>query len=240
MLLKYLPYRWAAYGLLLVSMVARLHTPAQPKPDTPSPDPAKVLASGQGQHLPCLEQTIDLLPLIHHFADSILPLKLPYSHQQATDCSGTFLRLNAFLSRHCPTAVFPVLGQVRSTRDLVRYYHDRGQLVLIGQPLDSDSLIQPGTVMFYTQSNRGGKLAITADNMTSLVSHVGIVYAVERDSITGRVLNYELFHSRNPRNGIDITGHHRRQPYGSQAVYPYGNGRQQWMAAAPLAVPEGV
>jgi hypothetical protein len=231
---KYLGYRWIAYGLLLIGMVARLHAPGR---SDHAMDPARVLASGQGSYLPCGGETIDLGPLLVRFADSLLALDLPYSHARATDCSGIFIRFNEFLGRHCPTTDFPTLAQVRSTRDLLGYYHARQQLVLIKDPSASDSLLQPGTIMFYTHGNRGGQLRITPDNMTSLVSHVGIVYAVERDTSTGRVLRYELFHARNQQYGIDITGHHRREPAGAQAAYPYGNGRQQWMAAAPLALP---
>lgn len=198
-------------------------------------NPVAVLAGNHGNNLICDKQEVNLLEHILHYADSIHAKKIPYSQATANDCSGTFIRMNEYLNKFCPKSSFPSFKVVRSTRDLVKYYHDAKQLIFIKTPINSDSLIQPGAVMFYTHGGRGGKLEITPENMQSLVNHVGVVYSVERDPTTGRVKNYLLFHGQNPTKGIGITKYHPREPHGtSSKPYPYGNGTEQWMAIAPI------
>ena len=197
--------------------------------------PSNIIASGYGTALECGNQVMDLLPQIRHYADSVTALNLKYDQATANDCSGTFIRLNRYLNTFCPQEPFLTFGVGRSTRDLVKYYYDIDQLILIKDPIASDSLLQPGTVMFYTYSNRGGKLNITRKNMQSLVNHVGIITEVEKND-AGVVTGYKLFHGRNPKRGINITNYHKREPFGkNMKPYPYGNGTQQWMAVAPIA-----
>ncbi|MEL7123080.1 MAG: hypothetical protein AAFO07_26760 [Bacteroidota bacterium] len=197
--------------------------------------PAKIIALGYGTALQCGNQVVDLLPKIRHYADSVTALNLKYDQSTANDCSGTFIRMNRYLNSFCPEEPFPTFGVGRSTRDLVKYYHDIDQLILIKDPIASDTLLQAGAVMFYTYSGRGGKLNITTKNMQSLVNHVGIITEVEKDK-NGVVTGYQLFHGRNPKRGINITNYHKREPFGkNMKPYPYGNGTQQWMAVAPVA-----
>ncbi|NJL73957.1 MAG: hypothetical protein HC892_01800 [Saprospiraceae bacterium] len=171
-------------------------------------NPVAVLAGNYGNLLICDKKEVKLLEHILYYADSIHAKKIPYSQATANDCSGTFIRMNEYLNKFCPESSFPSFKVVRSTRDLVKYYHDAKQLVFIKTPINSDSLIQPGAVMFYTHGGRGGKLEITPQNMQSLVNHVGVVYSVERDPTTGVVKNYLLFHGQNPKRGIGITKYH--------------------------------
>jgi hypothetical protein len=212
--------------------------PVPPKPKKPEinwNNPTAVLVGNHGTTLFCDKTEVNILKNIQHYADSVQMKKLSYSQATANDCSGTFIRLNEYLNTICPKATFPSFKVVRSTRDLIKYYHDKKQLVFVKSPINSDSLIRPGTVMFYTHGGRGGKLEITPENMQSLVNHVGVVYSVERDEKTGVVKNYQLFHGQNPSKGIGITKYHVREPHGaSSKPYPYGNGTEQWMAVAPI------
>lgn len=184
----------------------------------------------------CSGEKMDLFPLIQHYADSVTALNLTYDQSTANDCSGTFIRLNQFLNNFCPNDYFPSFEKARSSRDLVQYYQEKGNLVLINDPLSADSLIKPGAIMFYTKSNRGGDLNIVPDSLQKFVNHVGVVYEVTTND-DGVVEKYSLFHGRNPKRGIGITTFHDRNPFSNQnKPYPYGNGREQWMAVAPILV----
>ena len=193
-----------------------------------------VLTSGNATTLLCGTQTVDLLPYIKNYADSITNLNLKYDQATKNDCSGTFIKMNQYLNKLCPAnTFFPSFDKVRSSSDLVAYYHQLGDLIFIEDPLKSDHLIVPGAVLFYTHRDRGGKLKVNATNMQALVNHVGVVYEVKRDPKTGNVISYSLFHGRNPKRGINITNYHNREPFGQQyKAYPYGNGTEQWMAVA--------
>lgn len=217
--------------------------PPPPEPQGPvatlpaGNDPIQILTNYEGSTLVCDSMEVGLADTIRHYADSVSALGLTYNMATNNDCSGTFIRLNEWLGGICSDYRFLSFDSVRTTRDLIKWYHDKGKLVFITDPLQSDSLIKPGAVMFYTKSGLGGNQVITAENMVSLVNHIGVIHSLETDSIDGelRITNYSLFHGRNPKRGINTTNFHKREPFGaSSKPYPYGNGREQWMAVAPI------
>jgi len=122
---------------------------------------------------------------------------------------------------------------------LARWYHERGELVLIENALDRTDLIRPGMVLFY---GRSGSVYshFTVDDLVSGrsgIDHVGVVVSVARD-VDGDVVSYKLFHGhgRKGKTTASVTNWHNRYP--SRATYPpFGNGRQQLVAAARIVRP---
>ncbi|MEO0898947.1 MAG: hypothetical protein AAFY71_21225 [Bacteroidota bacterium] len=202
-----------------------------------SSDPGTILKNYKNASVVMTGDTIgDLAGPVRHYSDSVTALKLRYVRTTANDCSGTFVRLNQYLKTRMPFYEFPSFKgepNVRTTKDLVQYYHDKGTLVFVKDPLQSDSLIRPGSVMFYSNSGIV-KPNANANNMKSLVQHVGVVTEVDLDS-AGRVTRYTLFHGKNSREGIGITDDHFREvPYRSSKAWPYGWFKQAVMAIAPI------
>jgi len=107
-------------------------------------------------------------------------------------------------------------------------------LTLITDPVSQSDLIKPGAVLFY---GYGGKAytQISAQDLFQRgtgINHVGIVTEVEKDA-KGKVMNYKLFHGRNPKYPAGITPYHRLVPSRSGNP-PLGNGTQPWVAFAPV------
>lgn len=216
---------------------------APPAPKLDLSNPVVEIMSGKSTMLECEGKEMDLMPMIKHYADSITALwkakKIVYNSDTKDDCSGTFIKLNQYLNTFCGPADFPKFGKaipgqegaLRDTRSLVKYYHAIGDLIFIKDPLTSDSLIKEGAVMFYTFGATPLDIDITPENMAEHVNHVGVVTKV----IPGaeHVENYELFHGRSPNSGINITNFHQRAPR-SNPTRPYGNGKERWMAVAPV------
>lgn len=237
----------AATGSKKADSTAAMDSTQMPEPEpmptlSNSDDPRVILANYLGSTIKCGDSIVNFVGPIRHYADSISKLNnngtgsILYNRATQDDCSGTFIKLNQYLDAMCSNYDFPRFDkQVRSTKQLVEYYNNKEMLVFIDNPLDNDSLIKPGTVMFYANSGTDKNIPINASNMKRMVQHVGVVTEVVYDSLD-RVESYALFHGHNSRTKvIGITRDHFRVPTSSRAKdYPYGWFKQRWMAAAPI------
>ena len=182
----------------------------------------------------CMDQPIEA-PL-HKVVANLEAKKLLYGVGPLTDCSGIFHRVLKGMKQRCPDQQYPTVAKYRSSRDLLRWYHERDELVLIKDALSQADLLVPGTVLFYGQS---GSLYqdFTAEDLIkpgSGVDHVGVVVNVRKNK-AGKVLSYQLFHGygKKGKTAASTTDWHKRSP--TRSIYPpFGNGRQQWVALAQL------
>ncbi len=162
---------------------------------------------------------IDLTAASLAIAQSLEEKELAYNSANLADCSGIFHRVLQEFKAIYPKHKYPSVKKYRDSRSLALWYKKQGKLteVQAGKEEELGWNIRPGMAMFY------GKNAI---------SHVGLVVAVIRDE-KGQVLQYSLFHGRNPRHFASITDFHRLEP--SRAEYPvYGDGGMRWLAFAPV------
>jgi rare lipoprotein A len=181
----------------------------------------------------CGGTTLNLAQPVTAIAQALSGLE--YDSSKLQDCSGIFHQLvNRFQNEYCPNYHYPPLNLARHTRGIAKWYHQRGELILIDEPHEKSQLIKPGAVMFYGYQGK------TYQNFTAEdlfipglgINHIGVVVAVIVDD-QGQVANYKLFHGRRPGYPSQITEFHWRKP--AQPGYPpYGNGQEQWVAIAPL------
>ncbi|MCI5160312.1 MAG: hypothetical protein D3906_18185, partial [Candidatus Electrothrix sp. AUS1_2] len=178
--------------------------------------------------LPAVQTTVALLE-----ARSIL-----YGVGPLSDCSGILHRVLMGVKKQCPDYEYPAPERYRDSREIARWYHERGDLILIRNASAQADLIRPGMVLFY------GRAGVVYKNpsVSTLLSpqhgiyHVGIVARVYRDK-AGKVSGYELFHGHGRRGRTKASRtEHPRTP--TRAGYPpFGNGRQQLVAAARIVGP---
>ncbi|MCI5146418.1 MAG: hypothetical protein D3923_13045, partial [Candidatus Electrothrix sp. AR3] len=186
----------------------------------------------------CLEQPIEI-PL-HKIVADLEAQTLLYGVGPLTDCSGIFHRVLKGMKQQCHDQEYPTVEKYRSSRDLLRWYFERDEVVLIEDVVTQSDLITPGTVLFYGQSGSSYQ-NFTAEDLIkpySGVDHVGVVVSVRKNE-AGEVISYQLFHGYGKRGqtAASTTDWHKRTP--TQSIYPpFGNGRQQWVALARLLSPK--
>ena len=179
------------------------------------------------------------MPAVRGTVAALEARSILYGIGPLSDCSGIFHRVLRGVKRRCPNHAYPSPQQYRDSRDLARWYHKQGELLLIRNPLERPDLIRPGMVFFF---GRGGvkykkftvKGLLTRRNG---IHHVGVVTRVHKDT-TGKIISYDLFHGhgRRGKTAASITRWHKRTP--TRAGYPpFGNGREQLVAAAWLVRP---
>ncbi|MGB5684881.1 MAG: hypothetical protein WBM35_03650 [Candidatus Electrothrix sp.] len=186
-------------------------------------------ATCKGGLVPAMRATVAVLE-----ARSIL-----YGIGPLSDCSGIFHRVLQGVKRRCPDHAYPSPQQYRDSRELARWYQKQGELILIRNPLERPDLMRPGMVFFFGRSGVTYK-KITLKGLLARrdgIHHVGVVTRVHKDA-SGKVISYELFHGhgRRGKTVASITRWHKRTP--TRAGYPpFGNGREQLVAAARLIRP---
>ncbi|MCI5126283.1 MAG: hypothetical protein D3925_17865 [Candidatus Electrothrix sp. AR5] len=156
-----------------------------------------------------------------------------------SDCSGIFHRVLLGVKRRCPDHEYPSLKGYRDSRDLARWYHEQGELILIRNALERPDLIRPGMVFFFGRRGTKYRNFTVKELLTGRrgIRHVGVVTRVHKNK-SGKITSYDLFHGhgRRGKTVASITRWHRRTP--TRAGYPpFGNGRQQLVAAARLVRP---
>jgi hypothetical protein len=181
----------------------------------------------------CGGTTLNLVQPVTAIAQALSGLE--YDSSKLQDCSGIFHQLvHQFESKYCQNYHYPPLNLARHTRGIAKWYHQRGELILIDDPDEKSQLIKPGAVMFYGYQGKTYQ-NFTAEDLSVPglgINHIGVVVAVIVDE-QGRIVNYKLFHGRRPGYPSQITEFHWRKP--AQPGYPpYGNGQEQWVAIAPL------
>lgn len=181
-------------------------------------------------------KSVDLGRLVRRIALNLQAQKLYYNSRKLTDCSGIFHRVIGEMRKICPNYDYPSPTRNRSSRDLARWYFERGELVPVNDPIKMAHLIKPGAVMFFAHrgkniDNFAGKRSFNAN----IVSHIGIVVAVEKDA-AGRVISYQLFHGRSRGKIASITKYHYRNP-SKKYLPPFGNYDQPLVAIARMFGP---
>ncbi|MCI5124194.1 MAG: hypothetical protein D3925_06890 [Candidatus Electrothrix sp. AR5] len=178
----------------------------------------------------------DIATPLHEVVTALEKKSLLYATGPLTDCSGIFHRVLLGLKHRCPAKDFPSVEKHRDSRELARWYHERGKLQLITNAVKSTDLLKPGVVLFFGKNGFTYKDFSIDDLLVPQkgIAHLGVVVKVHRDE-SGQVLHYELFHGhgRKGKTPASITDWHKRTP--SRVGYPpLGNGRQQWVAIARL------
>ncbi|WP_339136434.1 MAG: hypothetical protein WGN25_00945 [Candidatus Electrothrix sp. GW3-4] len=182
----------------------------------------------------------DLVPAVRASVADLEAQAILYGVGPLSDCSGIFHRVLMGVKKRCPDHAYPPIDVYRDSRDLARWYNEQGELILIEDALQRTDLIRPGMVLFYGRAGRVFK-NFTVDDLVATragIDHVGVVVRVQRDE-DGEVSNYRLFHGhgRKGKTFASATNWHRREP--TRASYPpFGNGRQQLVAAARIVRPE--
>ncbi|MCI5221646.1 MAG: hypothetical protein D3924_02930 [Candidatus Electrothrix sp. AR4] len=178
----------------------------------------------------------DIVTPLHEVVTALEEKTLLYGIQPLTDCSGIFHRVLMGLEHRCPGQDFPSVTKYRDSRALARWYYERGKLTLIENVMESTDLLKPGAVLFFGRNGSVHKDFSFEDLLAPRrgIDHLGVVVKVHKNK-SGEVLRYELFHGYGKRGktAASITNWHRRTP--TRASYPpFGNGRQQWVAAARI------
>ncbi len=195
------------------------------------------LANLSGYEILYQGKRADLGRLVRQIALKIQAQNLYYNSKKLTDCSGIFHRVLAEMQRICSNYDYPSPTQYRSSRSLARWYYEKGALIPVNDPVKMANLIKPGAVMFFAHRDKNldrfaGKRFFNAN----IVSHIGIVVAVEKDP-AGKVVSYQLFHGRSRGKIASITKHHYRNP-SKKSLPPFGNYSQPWIAVARLVGPK--
>jgi len=181
----------------------------------------------------CGEKVIDLKAPVTQIATAIEAESLWYDQKPFTDCSGIFHRVLKAMKQRCPNNDYPDPEKYRDSRDLARWYHEQGELVLIEDALKSADLIKPGAVLFFGHRDTLYQ-NFSAEDLFSPkgIEHLGVVVAVEKDE-KGEVERYRLFHGQTYGKIASVSNHHLRKPTRDN-LPPFGNWNQQWVAFAPL------
>ncbi|NRB48373.1 MAG: hypothetical protein HRU41_11925 [Saprospiraceae bacterium] len=191
-----------------------------------------------GQKNECLQNEKSLEKVLNAYAASIEaePDRWMYSNTASDfkDCSGMFIRLCEHLAaQFCKAYRFPD-RKYHSTRDLAYWYAKEGNLRLVRDPESSQDLIQVGQVMFYGKSKKKIPKKFKLEDLTapypnSLLAHMGIVVAVNRDEY-GKVKSYTLYHGRSSGKPAS------RSIIRSSQNPDFGNWGQPWLATASILV----
>jgi len=207
--------------------------PVSDKPITPPPKSAEIVRLEDSYKAYCGEQQINLQKPLIKIAKALSGLK--HDSSQLQDCSGIFHKVvRKFKREYCPNYDYPDVKNARETRKIAKWYHEQGELILVHDPLEKSPLIKPGAVMFYGYGGRQNQ-DFKAENLFIPklgINHVGVVVSVVRDA-KNQVMRYKLFHGREPGKPSKVTDYHPRKQ--TRSYYPpFGNGKEQWVAIAPL------
>jgi hypothetical protein len=220
--------------------VVNADTMSQPASEAiPANSAAAVFAKLKHYEADCAGERLDLADPVKEIAAALAADSLLYDTEPLTDCSGIFHRALQKMKQRCAGYDFPAPENYRDTRDLARWYHEHGDLVLVQDALASADLIKPGAVLFFGQRDSVYQnFAVEKLFLPKVgINHMGVVVKVDTNA-SGEVMSYELFHGYG-RKGItpaSTTNWHLRVP--TRPTYPpFGNGREQWVAMARLLNP---
>jgi hypothetical protein len=178
----------------------------------------------------------DISSPLHEVVTTLEKQSLLYATQPLTDCSGIFHRVVKGLKDQCPAKEFPSVEKNRDSREIARWYHERGKLQLIENAVNSTELLQPGAVLFFGKNGSQYREFSVEDllNPQKGIAHLGVVVNVHKNA-SGQIEHYELFHGygRKGKTPASITDWHKRTPT-RNGYPPFGNGRQQLVAVARL------
>ncbi len=224
--------------------VAEVPPPVEVPPPAEVPPAVAVAQSGGGPSPPaaegfagypvqCQEEWVDLATNLAPIAEGFERQNIMYDTTPLSDCSGMFHRLLRAFDEGCGGYSLPQPESCRDSRDVARWYQEKGLFTRVRDELGQVDWIKPGAVMFYGHSGKSYEAAADLDEILREVEHVGVVVSVERDA-TGDLTRYRLFHGRSPGKPAGITDYHLRVPARPEHR-PFGNWDQQWVGVAPLA-----
>lgn len=156
------------------------------------------------------------------------------------DCSGIFHQLTQFVASTCTQYDYPTPKKARDSRSIARWFHEKGNLLIIEDPEASRNLIRPGSVMFFGRSGQRYKDMnidlIAGINPRGVITHIGMVTEVKKDE-NGDVIGYVMMHGR--RQGVTAQRSHYHNIKPPRLGYPVlGNWNQQWVAIAYSMTPK--
>lgn len=211
---------------------------AAPEPE-PEPEPEPYDWTKADRLVMACGDSVNLGKVLFEYASNLDAQKIPYTQQRELfqDCSGMFLRMIDSLKQNCPEFAYPDRNVSRQSRELAKWYSEQGNFIRIKDPIAAaDTLLKPGTVMFFGRPGAKQTDTLAMDDLWTRekgVFHMGIVVNVERDD--EGVKNIHMFHGRTSGKPAAITKYHPRKP--SRGNPPYGNGSEEWVAAAPIIHP---
>jgi rare lipoprotein A len=209
---------------------AKKKKPSEPKKPPP---PIAVVKTEDSYRAICQNKSIQLAEPIGKIARQLSGLE--FNSGKLQDCSGIFHQfIGKFKTEYCPDDDYPTVHDARTTRGIAQWYHRRGELILVHDPLKQSHLIKPGAVMFYGYRNRTYKKFQAEDLFVrgTGINHLGVVVET-RVNQKSELMNYKLFHGRRPGKPSGITDFHQRNPTRS-SYSPFSNGTEPWVAIAPL------
>ncbi|MDH3652091.1 MAG: hypothetical protein OEQ53_20560, partial [Saprospiraceae bacterium] len=133
---------------------------------------------------------VDIVPSLLDITSRLASQGIMYTQEPGrfADCSGIFLRVLDSLKHRYPELEYPDKTVTRRTVDLGKWYHSKPSFRMISNPLEMDSLIMPGSVLFYGRPGRTIAIDPTTSDLDSLhqyvaeqIFHMGIVVEVEYD-----------------------------------------------------------
>lgn len=185
----------------------------------------------------CGGDAFDLKAHLDNFSANIEAQKIMYKSQELSDCSGMFLRVCNSLRDVCSDYSFPDPSQVKDTRLLARWYHEKGNFTMIKDARTVGSMIRPGAVMFFGQQGQ----TYTDLNIDKLaaqntgIEHMGTVTDVTKDE-EGNVIEYTMFHGRSTGKIAQRTKH--RLNHTNPKYFPFGNWDQQLVGIGYIMTPK--
>ncbi|MDX1942185.1 MAG: hypothetical protein SFU99_16595 [Saprospiraceae bacterium] len=211
-----------------------------------APVQEKPVATVNSETLPndklCFSDPNDLSLQLSLFAEGIERDSVMYDNKNTAklaDCSGMFLRVASFVKSKCDRYDYPEPKTARGTRELVAWYHNKNNLILVKNNAEDAmakrNLIKPGAVLFFGRSGQvynDVNISVAQQN----VAHMGTVTEVKKDA-EGNVIGYTMFHGRSTGKIAQRSFYHSIQP--PRLGYPVlGNWNQQWLAIAYIMTPK--
>lgn len=186
--------------------------------------------------------------VLESISENLEKKKLAYVSSKGQDCSGIFHQIKDSIQARLPGLRknsgydYPVYNQVRSSRQIANWYHEKGNLMIVEDAIASKNSIRPGSVMFYGKPNKkyaNMTIDILTDrnnNFTSngAIMHIAVVTSVRKDE-HGNVVDYTIMHGRNSRVHASRSGSKEVQSRNTKGLPAFGNWSQQWVAVANIA-----
>jgi len=191
-----------------------------------------------------------LSQVLESIAENMENKKLAYISNLSQDCSGIFHQIKDSIQVHFPslttTYQYPIYTTDRSSRQIADWYHKKGNLLIIKNPLASRNSIRPGSVMFFGKSGKKFE-NITIEQLTDrdnnytrngIIEHIAVVTSVRTDK-KGNVKDYTMMHARYPNGpAASRSGSKEIQSKRTKGLPAFGNWKQQWVAVANIATPK--
>jgi hypothetical protein len=182
----------------------------------------------------CKSGTLDLATELFRIAKSLEGVDYTQNPSSALqDCSGMFHRVVQKFSETCPGYELPSSTADRQSVAIGKWYADKNLFTVVTAPLQQAHLITEGVVLFFGHQKKqySAQELGSPHKAVENINHLGVVVKTEKRD--GVVVQYHMFHGRQPGKKSAITSYHSRQPR-STPNFPFGNGAEQLIGLAPL------